>query len=105
MSLEQLKHIKLEKPKEYNHKVNWKELAKGKTGDDYKQHYHNYLKSNEWITLREKIMRRDKWTCQGCLDPADVVHHLTYSNVFEEWAFELMALCNTCHARIHKDEL
>ena len=32
---------------------------------------------------------------------ATQVHHLTYQHVFAEFAFELVAVCDECHARLH----
>jgi 5-methylcytosine-specific restriction endonuclease McrA len=43
--------------------------------------------------------------CEGCGDEkAQEVHHKTYKNVGDEFLFELVALCNTCHDRYHKIE-
>ena len=63
--------------------------------------YQIYLRTPEWITLRERVKQRDK-TCQGCLAaPIEDVHHLTYEHVQNEFAFELVGLCRKCHARLH----
>lgn len=64
--------------------------------------YLAYLESEEWAELREKILERDNYVCQGCLEEeATQVHHKTYAHVFEEFAFELISLCERCHARYH----
>jgi len=63
--------------------------------------YQVYLRTPEWITLRERVKQRDK-ICQGCLAaPIEDVHHLTYEHVRNEFAFELVGLCRKCHARLH----
>jgi len=63
--------------------------------------YQIYLRTPEWITLRERVKQRDK-ICQGCLAaPIEDVHHLTYEHVQNEFAFELVGLCRKCHARLH----
>lgn len=63
--------------------------------------YQAYLRTPEWVTLRERVKQRDK-ICQGCLvAPIDDVHHLTYEHVQNEFAFELVGLCRKCHARLH----
>ena len=64
--------------------------------------YHEYLQTDKWQAKRKAILERDKHLCQGCLHArATVVHHLTYDNVKDELAFQLISLCRTCHARIH----
>lgn len=68
--------------------------------------YEDYLKSAEWKALRERIMIRDKELCQGCLkEIATDIHHLTYDNIFREFTFELIAVCRSCHTRLHKKKI
>jgi len=67
--------------------------------------YAAYRTSAKWKALRDKVLARDEYWCQGCLDaPADVVHHQTYANVGNEFAFELVSLCSSCHTRFHESE-
>lgn len=64
--------------------------------------YDDYLRSDAWQRRAAKIKERAGGTCEGCLSrPAVDVHHLTYANIGNEFAFELVALCSACHARIH----
>lgn len=64
--------------------------------------YHEYLTTDEWRALRNRVMERDNHLCQGCLsNRATEVHHKTYKHCRNELAFELVALCRDCHARIH----
>lgn len=64
--------------------------------------YDEYLRSAAWRDLRSQVMLRAKATCEGCLrSAATQVHHLTYEHVFAEFAFELVAVCDDCHARLH----
>ena len=66
------------------------------------QSYADYLKSEQWQQLRRKILQRDGFRCQGCLAArATQVHHRTYGNVRREFCFELISLCDSCHARLH----
>lgn len=66
------------------------------------QAYNDYLNSPEWAHNRKKVIRRANGVCEGCLEnPATEVHHLSYQHVGYEFMFELIALCNTCHERIH----
>jgi 5-methylcytosine-specific restriction endonuclease McrA len=65
--------------------------------------YDDHLASNKWQRMRRIIFARDNETCQGCLSrPATQVHHLTYRNVCEEFAFQLISICDICHQRFHE---
>ena len=67
--------------------------------------YNKYLSSDVWKRRREKVILRAGGVCEGCLTaPASEVHHLTYRNIYREFAFELVALCRSCHARAHGDK-
>ncbi|MCK1357156.1 MULTISPECIES: hypothetical protein [unclassified Bradyrhizobium] len=35
---------------------------------------------------------------------ATQVHHLTYKHIFREFVFELIAVCDECHSRLHSDK-
>jgi len=62
----------------------------------------SYYRSNGWKKTFNRIMQRDRGTCQGCLlKPAVQVHHLTYNNFKNEFDFELVAICRDCHALLH----
>lgn len=66
--------------------------------------YKEYMESEEWRSLRAKVLERDGFMCQGCLTKrARQVHHRTYENFGNEFAFELVSLCNECHERFHAD--
>ncbi len=67
--------------------------------------YETYLSSEEWKIKRERVLFRAKGICEGCLEAsAEVVHHLTYRNVGNEFLFQLVALCHPCHDRYHETE-
>lgn len=69
-----------------------------------REEYDAYLASDDWRRRRDKVMRRANQMCEGCLSrPAQDVHHLTYRNLYCEFAFELVALCRACHERVHAD--
>lgn len=66
------------------------------------EEYGEYLNSWEWKEKRRLVMVRDKGICQGCLvAPASEVHHLTYSHIYNELLFQLVALCSECHENFH----
>jgi hypothetical protein len=64
--------------------------------------YNNYLLSSEWNKKRELVLKRSNGVCEGCgVNKAQQVHHLTYNNLFNEFLFELVAVCIECHEKIH----
>ena len=66
--------------------------------------YSAYRKSPEWQKKRLKVLERAKGICEGCgEEPASVIHHLTYAHIYDELLFELVALCQDCHAKCHPD--
>lgn len=67
--------------------------------------YRAYLESPDWKRRRQKVLKRDQYTCQGCLtNPAVLVHHLTYEHMGNEFAFELVSMCDACHNRFHEKD-
>ena len=71
-------------------------------GPSRAEQYEQYLLSDEWSSLRSRILNRDGGLCQGCLRvPATNVHHLTYHNFQDEFCWQLVAVCTPCHERIH----
>ena len=67
--------------------------------------HQNHINSDKWKAMRLKVLKRDDYTCRGCLEnPATEVHHITYANLGDEFMFELMSLCRECHSRFHKKD-
>ena len=70
----------------------------GRVSNEYEQ----YLQSEHWLAKRLLVLRRAGKFCEGCLERAPTqVHHLTYQHVGEEFMWELVAVCDECHERIH----
>lgn len=68
--------------------------------------YNEYLKSDEWLKKRTRVLERANNQCEGCRNRrATQVHHLNYKHVFNEFLFELVALCDECHRRLHDDRV
>jgi 5-methylcytosine-specific restriction endonuclease McrA len=66
--------------------------------------YREYMASQEWSSLRAKVLERDGHLCRGCLTvQATDVHHTTYAHFGAEFAFELLSLCRPCHERFHTE--
>jgi len=82
--------------------------ARAKQIDDERQaewmrRYNGYLETGQWQRIRQAVMERDGWTCQGCRRArATQVHHLTYRRVGSEMLFDLVAICDECHRKIHQ---
>jgi hypothetical protein len=69
----------------------------------FSEKYRAHLESPAWIAKRTKVMQRARKICEGCLEErAEHVHHMTYDNLGNEFLFELVAVCMTCHARLHE---
>jgi hypothetical protein len=67
--------------------------------------YEAYLKSDEWNARREKVFLRADGICEGCgVAKATQVHHLSYENRYNEFLWELVAICNDCHVRAHPEK-
>lgn len=66
--------------------------------------HNEYLQTSQWKNIRQKVLQRDNFLCQGCLENrATEVHHLTYAHHKNELMFELISVCYDCHHnRIHK---
>lgn len=74
-------------------------------GGDWWVWYGDYLKSTDWACRRGRVMARANGICEGCRDAmASQVHHLTYKHVGNEFLFELVAVCEECHERLHNDK-
>ncbi len=55
-------------------------------------------------SLRKKILRRDSWRCQLCGTMANLeVHHKQFrSRSGHDSEENLITLCATCHAEVHR---
>jgi hypothetical protein len=69
---------------------------------EFWERYERHLQSPKWRLLRRKVFERSRGLCEGCgMAPAEHVHHLTYERLGDEMLFDLAAVCNTCHEKIH----
>ena len=73
---------------------------------EFWQWYDNYLSTPLWQKKRSLVFERAKGKCEGCrTNPAEKVHHLTYKHKGDEFLFELVAVCNECHDRLHAEHV
>lgn len=65
--------------------------------------YREWLRtSHEWRQLRARVLKRDNWTCQSCLEAeARDVHHETYALGRLPPAMYLYSVCRPCHDLLH----
>jgi hypothetical protein len=69
---------------------------------DWWARYNAYLKTTEWRLKRQAVLTRANNWCEGCAArQATQVHHLRYDHMGDELLFELVAVCDECHKRIH----
>jgi len=88
-------------PYEFNEPLNPDDEARGPDGmllGPYES-YADYLRSEEWRTIREHILVRDGGRCIDCGRPATEVHHRIYPRHIDETELdELVAICRACHS-------
>jgi len=64
--------------------------------------YRVYMESAEWQAKRRRVLGRAHYLCEGCgTRKAEHVHHLTYVHFGNEFLWELVAVCEPCHERLH----
>lgn len=69
--------------------------------DWFRQHS-AYLRTPAWKARRAAVLRRAQGVCEGCGQAdATQVHHLTYDHWQNEFLWELVAICDGCHERVH----
>lgn len=68
-----------------------------------REEYAKYLKSPEWQEIRQIVLERDSYRCLCCGDPANEVHHRSYSPrvMAGRGNNKLASICRRCHSRIH----
>ncbi len=69
--------------------------------------HREYLKTPKWLAKRSAVIKRSGHHCEGCgvyLGEKGHVHHLTYDHWQDEFLFELLYICQSCHEKIHKEK-
>ena len=66
-----------------------------------KEYRLEYLKSQEWKTLRDQIMSTSP-DCQCCGYKAIDLHHMVYRNIVDIKLTDLLPVCRNCHNLIHE---
>jgi hypothetical protein len=65
--------------------------------------YSEYLKSEHWQEVRKSALKRARYRCQVCNKADSIlnVHHRTYEHRGEEYAADVVVLCEDCHTVFH----
>lgn len=77
--------------------------------DFNKMNYREKLKHPRWLETRDRILKRDKFTCQECKMKKKIlhVHHVTNrGRDAHPWDYpddELQTLCQDCHWEHHEN--
>lgn len=67
------------------------------------QQYSDALKSPEWKSARLKVLKRDGYLCQFCLEHEAIdAHHLSYRYGMIPPMIYLRSVCRECHDRFHR---
>lgn len=79
-------------------------VAEAKTKKLSDAEYNRYLASPEWAAKRKLVLARSRGMCEGCgVARATDVHHLSYLHRYDEFLFELLAVCRSCHLKLHPE--
>lgn len=73
-----------------------------------KEEYYDALKSPQWIEKRNRIKKRDGYTCVKCKSKKELhVHHTYYLRDKMPWQVPddcLITLCKICHKKEHENK-
>ncbi len=65
--------------------------------------YREYLQTEHWQDLRQRMLKRSKFKCQVCNRSGQLqVHHRTYERRGYEELSDLIVLCANCHSTFHE---
>jgi 5-methylcytosine-specific restriction endonuclease McrA len=86
----------------------WAEKSKAfeeereRENEDWWRRYHEHINSEKWGQIRLRRLKKANFVCEGCgVRVASQVHHLTYKRLGDEMLFDLVAVCEACHEKIH----
>ncbi len=66
--------------------------------------YREYLKTEEWQSVRKQSLKRARYRCQVCNGQGILdVHHRTYERRGCERLGDLTVLCRSCHSTFHDE--
>lgn len=66
--------------------------------EEFRFLWRSYMNSPQWIARRSLVLQRARGTCEHCHNaPAEEIHHLHYTNRFNEPLEDLLGVCSPCH--------
>lgn len=78
------------------------EAARQQDRDQFLEEHTKYLSTPQWREKRRRVLERAHGRCEGCGQrDATIAHHLTYVRWQHEMLFDLVAVCEECHKKIH----
>lgn len=78
------------------------EVRKIEAITERRERYLAYLRTDQWQERRRLVLTRADGICEGCgVNAATQAHHLTYEHLGNEFLWELKAVCESCHERVH----
>ena len=64
--------------------------------------YAEYLKTDHWFEMRNRMVQRTNFRCQLCNKSEHLeVHHNNYEGLGDERLEDLIVLCSECHGKFH----
>ena len=89
----------------------WKMLLRKKDPNAFRRPYpfaglKQYLYSNDWTVIRNRVIKRDCGQCSACSNSANEVHHRDYRPRVLAGLDDtpLVSLCSLCHELVHCGE-
>lgn len=65
--------------------------------------YQKYINSKWWREKRMERLKLDGFKCQLCGSGMNLnVHHINYENLGKENIDDIVTLCRSCHAKVHR---
>lgn len=84
-----------------------REQQEAERREEWQRAYGEYLRSEEWKRVRQRVFKRAEYKCEFCGEPAEQVHHMRYPKSFRRMNFTrenmsyLKAICRDCHREQH----
>ena len=87
-------------------KENWRKNKNPKWSGGVSSEYHIAVTSCEWFIIREKIMKRDNYTCQKCNvrgKNLQIHHIIPWRKIHNHSVDNLITVCIRCHKELEKE--
>jgi len=84
-----------------------RERQEAERREEWQTAYGEYLRSDKWKRVRQRVFKRAEYKCEFCGGPAEQVYHERYPKSFGRMSFKrenmsyLKAICRDCHRKQH----